>query len=58
MCLQYVRVRLIGYFFPSPNIFLFLSPFLWDGYMTSDFTSFSTELQLYQDDGWVMDGCV
>ena len=26
--------------------------------MTWDFTPFSTEFRLYQDDGWVMDDCV
>ena len=28
------------------------------GWMTCDFTSFSTDFQLYQDDGRLMDGCV
>ena len=33
--------------------------FLWEGWMTLDFTSFLTVFQLYQDDGWmIMEGCV
>ena len=29
-----------------------------DGWMTWDFTSYSIEFKLYQDDGWVVDDCV
>ena len=32
---------------------------VYDGWMTSDFTPFSTVCQSYQDDGWlIMKGCV
>ena len=49
---------LFGYFLLAPTISLSSSYSLgWmDGWR--DFTSFSIEFQLYQDDGWVMDGCV
>ena len=37
---------------------IILRPWM-DGWMDSDFTSFSTVFHLYQDDGWmIMRGCV
>ena len=48
LCLQSLRVGVVRIFFPI--IFSFLSASLWDGWMTCDLTSCSTEFQLYQDD--------
>ena len=44
-------------FFFCAYHFSFPPPSLSGGWM-GDFTSFSIEFQLYQDDGWVMDDCV
>ena len=41
-------------FFSVAYHFSFPPPSVWGGL---DFTSFSIESQLYQDDGWVMDDC-
>ena len=43
-------------FFSRLSLSLSLS--LSHGWMTCDFTSFSTDFQLYQDDGRLKDGCV
>ena len=38
--------------------FSFLSPSLFDRWMTRKITFLSAEFHLYQDARWVMDGCV
>ena len=43
--------------FPLAYHFSFLSPSLYDGWVTWDFTSFSKEFKLYQEDGMEMDNC-